>query len=328
MASSHAFAFLDPVEWDDARRRNRESFERKYGFLPPEQPGVAKEDDATVADAYAELQANLRGMAEDLRTTRPDVLIVIGDDQNENFNEQNLPQLAMFVGDGFDAVDRMHPGSAAIPYRSDGARAWRLLESMSERGFEFSSVKRFPDDQLLAHAISPALEVLMPTEADRIPVILLFVEAIRPPAPTPRRCYELGKAIREALESWTDDDARIAIYGSGGLSHFTAGYPYAAIADDRSRYGSISTEFDRQVLAWLETAEADRLAGLSGAELLQHGDVELRSWIVVAGAIGEARPSSLTYVPLYRALTGLGAAHWRADRVDDRERASELVRAK
>lgn len=312
MASSHAFAFLQPEEWDATRQRNREMFQRRYGLLPGERAEVAAENQAVVESEYGRLQAGLRQLANDLRRNRPDVLIVVGDDQDENFHEQNLPQLALFVGDGFFAVDRMHPGSPEISYTSDEPRASRLLSSLADRGFEFSSVRRFPEDKLLAHAIAPALSMLMPQEEDRIPAILMFVEAIRPPAPTPQRCYELGRAIRESLESWDDDDAKVAIYASGGLSHFTAGYPYWAIGDDRARYGSISTDFDQEVLKWLEAGEGQRLASLSSEQLLEHGDVELRSWIVVAGAIGATRPSFVTYAPLYKSLTGLAVAQWAA----------------
>jgi hypothetical protein len=53
-----------------------------------------------------------------------------------------------------------------------------------------------------------------------------------------------------------------------------------------------------------------KLAGLSSAELLDHGDIELRSWIVLAGAVGEVPARVLAYEPLYRGLMGMAVAQW------------------
>ncbi|MGH7809549.1 MAG: extradiol ring-cleavage dioxygenase, partial [Candidatus Binatia bacterium] len=65
-------------------------------------------------------------------------------------------------------------------------------------------------------------------------------------------------------------------------------------------YGCISEDFDRRILQWMADGEANKLAGLSSAELLDHGEIELRSWIVLAGAVGPARARVLAYEPLYR----------------------------
>ena len=73
-----------------------------------------------------------------------------------------------------------------------------------------------------------------------IPVVIVFLNAYSPPLPSARRCYELGLAIRELLDERTE---RVAIYGSGGLSHDPNG----------PRAGWIDEPFDRWVLdriAW------------------------------------------------------------------------------
>ena len=43
MASSHAATFDDPGGWDEHRARNRQGYERRYGVLPPENPGIESE---------------------------------------------------------------------------------------------------------------------------------------------------------------------------------------------------------------------------------------------------------------------------------------------
>ncbi len=54
-----------------------------------------------------------------------------------------------------------------------------------------------------------------------IPVVPVFLNTYYPPnQPTPGRCYKLGQAIRQAVESFPGN-ARVGVIASGGLSHFT-----------------------------------------------------------------------------------------------------------
>ena len=64
-------------------------------------------------------------------------------------------------------------------------------------------------------------------------VIPLAVNVVQYPPPTGHRCYMLGKAIRKAVESF-DEDLRVVIFGTGGMSHQLQG----------PRAGLINSEFD------------------------------------------------------------------------------------
>src|SRR5262245_59313606 len=93
MASSHAFALLEPDAWDAGRERNRKMFERRYGVLPPLQPGVATEteNDAETRRRYGRIRDALTALRTRLAEEQPDALVVVADDQNENFTDTNLP---------------------------------------------------------------------------------------------------------------------------------------------------------------------------------------------------------------------------------------------
>jgi hypothetical protein len=81
-----------------------------------------------------------------------------------------------------------------------------------------------------------------------------------------------------------------------------------------SRYvGDISVEFDRRLVAWMRDGEGHRLAGLSSAELIEHGEAELRQWIVLLGAVGAKKPEFLVYEPLFRSIMGMGVGWWDVD---------------
>ena len=105
-------------------------------------------------------------------------------------------------------------------------------------------------------------------EDPTLPVVPVFINTYYPPnQPTPRRCYKLGQAIREAVESYPGD-ARIGIVGSGGLSHFV-----------------VDEELDRGVHRRAARARTARRCRSLPREKLNSGSSEIRMWICVAGAV-------------------------------------------
>ena len=71
---------------------------------------------------------------------------------------------------------------------------------------------------------------------------------------------------------------------SGGMSHFTGGYPWKAYRGPYS-YGGINEEFDREILDWMAHGDGEKVAQLTSDDLLKNGDIELRSWITLLGAV-------------------------------------------
>lgn len=303
LASSHAFALTEPATWDERRMRNRRHYERIYGALPAEQPGVAVETDDLLQLRYQRVRDALGALRRALAAARPDALIVVGDDQNENFTDYSLPQFAIYVGDGFVAGPMSEPGErrAAHPKLAEA-----LLAGCVEADIDVAAIRKFQADRLFGHAFWPVLRTVDP--GGTVPVVPVFVNAIHMPAPSPARCYYLGRTIRALVER-CPDVGRVAIYASGGLSHFTAGYPWKHYAGSLE-YGAIDREFDRWLLERIAGGDGAALAKLTTADLLAHGEIELRSWIVALGALGAAKPEVLVYEPFYRGIMGMGVASW------------------
>jgi hypothetical protein len=302
-ASSHAFAVLDPAEWDEARQNNRRGYERRYNVLPAESPHVAGETDEVVARRYGNIRLALDSVRVRLAQAQPDALVMIADDQNENFTDTNLPQIAIYVGQRFLA-GRLEQDP--LEHRSHPELAEAILRTCVEADVDMACIRKLPDDRLFAHAFGPVLRVIDP-EA-KIPVVPVFVNAIHMPAPSPSRCYFLGQLIGRAVEDCSGIE-RVALYGSGGLSHFTAGYPYAHY-DGPLGYGEIDVDFDRWLIDRMRAGDGQALGKLSVKDLLDHGEIELRSWIAVLGALGQAKPQVLAYEPFYRGIMGMGVACW------------------
>jgi len=180
------------------------------------------------------------------------------------------------------------------------------MVSCVEDGIDVASSRAFPDDMLLSHAHTQVLADLDPEGL--VPVVPVFVNAINVPAPTPRRCYEFGQALRKAIESYPTN-ARVVLYASGGWSHFTAGFPWPSY-DGPATIGAIAEDFDKQLFQWMERGEGSALADLTSTDLRDNGGVEMRQWIVLQGALGDAKPTSLVYEPFYRAVLAMAVARW------------------
>ena len=311
LASSHAYTLLDPSTWDAQRLVTRGRYKARHGHEAPVHPMVEQESDDDIHYRYAHVRSGLDSLSQMLRDKNVDTLVVVADDQDENFKGDHIPAWAVYLGDSFEAVERGASKGQGTTYRCQSELAREILFSCTVAGFELSAVRSFPDDLLLAHAVGPMLERLVPDMG--LAIVPLFVNAIHPPIPTPDRAFRLGAALRDAIEAW-DSPSRVAIYASGGLSHFTGSFPYQHI-DGRYGlgFGSISEDFDRTFLGWLTSGEADKLKEIDAQDLLENGDHELESWIVTAGAMGDTKASVLAYEPFYRAHMAMGAVYWNVE---------------
>jgi hypothetical protein len=306
-ASSHAATVTEPSSWDKGRAANRESYKSRYGVEPPIHPKALEETMDVREGKYKSIRNGLEFVRAKLKETKPDALILVGDDQDENFSEDNWPQLALYIGD--EAVATLKRGGKrdrGPTYRCHAALAKDLLSGLVEKGFDISYCKSFPDNELRSHAHCQILDRLLP-EAE-IPIIPLFVNATHPPIISPGRCHSLGRAIREILDARSGSE-RVAIFASGGISHFPAGFPWRYYKGPFT-YGSISEEFDRALMREIVEGRGEKLAELSSRDLLDNGNDEMRSWIIALGALRSTTPSLLNYEALYSAGTAMGVGYW------------------
>jgi hypothetical protein len=304
LASSHAFTFRDPAEWDDFRARISQGYKRRYGNDPADHPGIARESPEENRVRYARIESALGELRRRIADDPPDALVLIGDDQNENFKPDHLiPQLAVHVGDSFAISGRIRRGRT---YRSHPVLSREILERGVGEGFDLAVCSAFSGGVLSSHAHYEILENVL-GDLD-VPVVNIFVNALHVPAIEPARCYAFGQMLGRVIAARPADE-RVMIYASGGLSHFTGGFPWRSYTGSFA-FGAISEEFDRRCLDHMRNGEGHRLGELTSADLLHHGDIELRSWIALLGAVGDRRAQLAVYEPFYRGMMGMAAAAW------------------
>jgi 3-O-methylgallate 3,4-dioxygenase len=267
-------------------------------MVTPEKLGLAY--DRTFA-AIAELK---RQMDE----VPLDCLVVIGDDQHELFHDNLMPALAIYYGDSIRnaarpdvtnadwykraQAERLEPlGDTHYPVQAE--LALHLITGLSLREFDICALREIGPAQYEGHAYSYIHRTYL---AERpLPIVPVMLNTYYPPNPvTPKRCVQLGHALKALIEQFPQD-LRVGILASGGLSHFV-----------------VDEELDRGVLAALQQKDLEHLAQLD-SKRLQAGSSEIRSWIVTAAAATELNLVWSDYIPAYRtpALTGTGLAFAR-----------------
>jgi 2,3-dihydroxyphenylpropionate 1,2-dioxygenase len=198
-----------------------------------------------------------------LTDARLDAICLIGGDHIEGFFLNAVPAFAVAVG-------------ATVPVHEPLARA--IVEQGIEREFDLV----YTQDVRLDYAFYVPLHFAMPTPA--VPIVPLYVNVYLPPQPTPRRCHAWGRALRAILDARPE---RIALVASGGMSHYPG----------TDRYASPDFDWDRGTLAMLAEGRGAETARLTGEELDKAGNVELRTWITLLGAVGDAKAEVLCYEP-------------------------------
>lgn len=280
LAASHApNILLDPgPEWEE--------FMSLHYRMAPEAAG-----DKPSLEAQQRLRRDAEKafsvLRSDLRAARPDVLIVVANDQFVNFFFDNVPTFFVTLADEVRGRFTRHE----FRYRNHPELGRAILEAGVAAGLDLS----FGEDVELQHTQTVPLHFLLPEP--EIPILPIFVNTWIEPLPTPARCYALGRLIRQVAD---DASARVAMLATGGLSHFP-GSP---------RIGEIDTGFDEDLLRRMRAGQGPALAELTLEQLRQSGNSEFLNWMVTVGAVSDAPASETFYMPDHVA-TGWGFASWR-----------------
>ena len=242
-----------------------------------------------------------------LQKAEVDVVIVFGDDQHEQFQDDNMPTFAVYHGKSLPVVT--HTGRNPAAWKTAEERGWamtapeyeadhtladHLIRSLVDAEFDIARCKRLRPEIGVGHAFSFLYRRILP--GGKLPMVPVMVNTYYPPnQPTPRRCYAFGQAVRKAIESW-DVDKRVAVMASGGLSHVV-----------------IDEEIDEMTIDGLRNKKPENLWRLP-RERLWGGTSEILNWIALAGAAEPMDLKFLEYVTTYRSPAGtgcgMGFAYW------------------
>ncbi|HEY6240545.1 MAG TPA: protocatechuate 3,4-dioxygenase [Burkholderiales bacterium] len=293
---------------------DREGRPRSYAdVLAGAPPNIAQLiGEEAITGRFNEVQAAMKRLRSEIASVKLDVLVIVGDDQHELFQDRHMPSIGVYYGESIRnasansakrfnwpeewynrAQMRRFEEQDDVHYPCHRPLALRLIEGLIEREFDVSAVADLGEGQHEGHAYSFVHRWYLKGEGARmLPVVPVFLNTYNPPnPPLPRRCVRLGKALKELIESYPED-LRVGLIASGGLSHFL-----------------VEEDLDRAVIEALRIKDLDFLASLDPRRL-KAGSSEIRNWLVVAGAATDLDLAWISYTPSYRtpAGTGIGLA--------------------
>jgi len=278
-----------------------------YDDLVRDDPALRAELEPDVWERkYARAQDGIAALGRALAAAAPDVLVIVGDDQNETFDEEAVPSIGLFTGEelwdwppqgekaerfrkfpGLGAALWARHGEEPTVHRVDAALSTHLAGSLSQADFDVTVAARQRDQHTLGHAFTfPRYRLGLPAQTPIVPVFLNTY--VQPNVPSPARCYALGQALADGIRSY-GADLRVAVLASGGLSHFV-----------------VLEDWDREVLAAMAAHDGAAL-GAVPRRYFRSGTSEVLNWIAVAGAMGGSQMTVVDYVPGYRSMAGTGA---------------------
>jgi gallate dioxygenase len=218
-----------------------------------------------------------------LLSLKLDALVCIYNDHIDQYTLDAWPQYAIGVGDQFEIADEGWAPRSFPPVPGHPALAGHIAQSLVQSGVDISVAYR----QVLDHGILSPLPVI--DENWAVPVVPIAVNVIFDPRPSPARCWAVGEAIGEAISSF-DPDARIAVVGTGGLSHQLTG----------PNFGRIRPEWDREFMRLIEHSPETLLdySIEDFAELGGEHSVEIVQWMAMRAAIpADSRVRFAYYYP-------------------------------
>jgi hypothetical protein len=280
---------LDPDHWHLLATRASEQL--------PDKPGLESETQEVQWTKWNGCVEAIGKLREKINALRPDVLIVVGDDQHENLIDDNMPPFTIYMGEEAEASVSLRYLKQArsenrTRYHIDAKMAEALVKGLMDAGFDPSYSKQTRYDGGLGHAFARVLKFLIPEPKYR--VIPVMVNTYYPPAPSAKRCLQFGQALAAIIRQYPSQD-RVVLVASGGLSHT-----------------KIDEDLDRRFIRALETNETDYMSTMPSS-VFREGTSEILNWIVIAGAANQ-KGTMVNYSPLYRTRTGVGCAmgfaHW------------------
>jgi len=210
-----------------------------------------------------------------MRENPPDVIFLVYNDHANAFSLEIIPTFAIGTAAEFAVADEGWGPRPVPKVIGHPELAAHIAQSVIQDDFDLTIVNKMDVD----HGLTVPLSLLCgQPQAWPCPVIPFAVNVVQYPVPSGRRCFQLGQAIRRAVESY-DDPLQVQIWGTGGMSHQLQG----------PRAGLINREWDQRFLDRL-IAEPAALAQLPHIEYVREAGsegIELVMWLIARGAMND-----------------------------------------
>jgi protocatechuate 4,5-dioxygenase, beta chain len=210
-----------------------------------------------------------------LREQKPDAIFLVYNDHANAFSLDLIPTFAIGTAAEFNVADEGWGPRPVPKVMGHPELASHIAQSVIQQDFDLTIVNRMDVD----HGLTVPLSLMCgQPESWPCPVIPFAVNVVQYPVPSGRRCLDLGKAIRKAVESY-DEDLKVQVWGTGGMSHQLQG----------PRAGLINREFDNAFLDRL-VSDPEAQAAMPHVHYVREAGsegIELVMWLIARGAMAD-----------------------------------------
>jgi len=235
--------------------------------------GAAIDNGKTREPYWAPVFAGYDFAKEWFKQNCPDVVVLVYNDHATAFSLDIVPTFAIGCAAEFPIADEGWGPRPVPTVEGCPELASHIAQSVIQQDFDLTVVNRMDVDHGLTVPLS-----LMFGQPERWPcrVIPLPVNVILYPPPSGQRCFNLGKALRRAIDTF-DGDLNVQVWGTGGMSHQLQG----------TRAGLINKEFDQRFLDQI-IADPETLAKVPHIDYVREAGsegIELVMWLIMRGSL-------------------------------------------
>jgi protocatechuate 4,5-dioxygenase beta chain len=241
--------------------------------------GAAMDLGKTREDYWKPLFAGYDFSRQWMKDNKPDVVFLVYNDHANAFSLDVIPTFAIGTAADYQPADEGWGPRPVPKVIGHPALASHIAQSVIQQDFDLTIVNKMDVDHGLTVPMSLMCGEQDPREgAWPCPVIPFAVNVVQYPVPSGQRCFNLGRAIRKAVESY-DDDLTVHIWGTGGMSHQLQG----------ARAGLINAAWDNRFLDRLiaEPAELAKMPHIDYVREAGSEGIELVMWLIARGAMSD-----------------------------------------
>ncbi len=236
--------------------------------------GAAIDNKRTEEPYWKRVFSGFEKSKEWMEKAKPDVVILIYNDHASAFSVEMIPTFALGCAAEFPPADEGW-GPRPVPVvKGHPQLASHIAQSVILDEFDLTIVNKMEVD----HGLTVPMNLLFGSPKEwPCPVIPLAVNVVQFPPPTGKRCFDLGRAIRKAVESYPED-LRVVVFGTGGMSHQISG----------PRAGLINSKFDKAFLDGLASDNPRKLTKIKHVDFMREAGaegIEMVMWLVMRGAL-------------------------------------------
>jgi aromatic ring-opening dioxygenase catalytic subunit (LigB family) len=256
-------------------------------------PGITAWREAAPPAQSQVLYGAFEELRQRLEAAQVEALLLFTAEHWANFFLDHISPFCIGVGDSFEGPIEPWVKIGKAKIRGLPELAGAVLAACQAHDIDLA----FAHELKLDHGTMIPLHFLTPEMG--VPIVPIVINTLAPPLPTPRRCFELGRIVGDALRSFPK---RVGLIATGGMSHDPG----------ERKHGFIDQEFDRKFLEGMRRTDRIAMRDYTAGELAAAGGgaPELLNWIALAGAMPAVSGEVLAYEAVVPWATGIGAMHF------------------